>query len=300
MFTMRAGKRLALALGALIIVWSYWPTLLGLGRRWADDSRYAHGFLVPIFALVLLRIRKWEEEPEEGLSPWWGVGLVALGCGFRIAGAAIYNDWLDGVSLVPLLAGMAVIWGGRPSLRWAWPSIAFLAFMIPLPYRVESACSAQLRPAASRASAYILRTCGLPALVDGNQVELIGSGNRLEVGEECSGLSMLFSLLAVATGVALVSTRRLMDKLILIASAVPIAWVVNVARITATGLVREYLDGRVSFHTIHDIAGWCAIPLAMGLLWAEVMILSWLLIDESTDPALGFWERMEPAPISAG
>jgi len=112
-------------------------------------------------------------------------------------------------------------------------------------------------------------------------VELIDSGSRLEIGEECSGLSMLFSLLAVATAVALVIRRRLPDKLIIVASAVPIAWVVNVSRITSTGVFRELLGGKLSDAAIHDVAGWCAVPLAMSLLWAEVVLLSHLFIEDA-------------------
>jgi exosortase len=299
------GRLLLPAIVGGILLWAYWPTVVELVRRWSNDSRYSHGFLVPVFAIVLLRMRQGAGGVAGSPAPWIGVALVALGCTLRVFAAAVYNDWLDAVSLLPVLGGLLAIWGGRPALRWAWPSIVFLIFMIPLPYRLQAACSAQLQPAASRASAYALRVLGFPALVDGNQVELLASGFRLKVGDECSGLSMLFSLLAVTTAVALILPRRLADRVVIIASAVPIAWLVNVSRITATGIFHEQLQGRLTDHTLHDLAGWCAIPLAMGLLWIEIGLLSRLLVDETaTQPVFHVWGQsagaMLPSSALAG
>lgn len=266
---------------ALSLLWAYWPTAIALVNRWSTDSRYAHGFLVPLFALALYLVRRPGRVPANRSLIGWGVAAIGFGCLLRALGALVYNDWLDAVSLLPVIAGLVLIWGGPVLFKRAWPAIAFLAFMVPLPYRVEAACSVQLRHAASRASAYALRILGLPALADGQTVELIESGSRLEVGDECSGLSMLFSLLAVSTAVALVIPRRLSDRLVIVASAVPIAWIVNVSRITSTGLLHERLGGRLSDKAIHDFAGWCAVPLAIGLLYAEVVLLSRLFIVET-------------------
>lgn len=280
----------------LSLLWAYWPTAIALVQRWSSDSRYAHGFLVPLFALALYFVRRPGREPANRGLTRWGVAAVAFGCLLRILGAMVYNDWLDAVSLLPVIAGLVLLWGGPAALQRAWPAIAFLAFMVPLPYRVEAACSVQLRHAASRASAYALRVLGLPALADGQTVELIESGSRLEVGDECSGLSMLFSLVAVSTAVALIIPRRLSDRLIIVASAVPIAWVVNVSRITSTGILHDRLGGRLSDSAIHDLAGWCAVPLAIGLLYAEVILLSRLFIAEP----VRHWTAATRSPADAG
>ena len=42
-------------------------------------------------------------------------------------------------SLFPFLIGMTLAIGGWKALRWAWPSILFLLFMVPPPDRVSKA-----------------------------------------------------------------------------------------------------------------------------------------------------------------
>src|SRR6516165_10339312 len=43
---------------------SQWATLAKLAERWSSDPQYSHGFLVPVFALVVLWFRR---ERIEGL-----------------------------------------------------------------------------------------------------------------------------------------------------------------------------------------------------------------------------------------
>jgi exosortase/archaeosortase family protein len=72
------------------------------------------------------------------------------------------------------------------------------------------------------------------------------------------------------------------DRLVLVASAVPIAVLANVARITATGLA-YHAWGRQSAtaHLImHELAGWLMMPLALGLLWLELRFLANLFVVE--------------------
>src|SRR5947207_7216682 len=40
------------------LLWSYWTTLTAMADRWASDPQYSHGFLVPVFALIVLWSRK--------------------------------------------------------------------------------------------------------------------------------------------------------------------------------------------------------------------------------------------------
>ena len=59
---------------AAATLWSYWPTLGQLAERWWIDPQYSHGFLVPVFAAVILWLRKPAEvkwQPSAwGLHSW--------------------------------------------------------------------------------------------------------------------------------------------------------------------------------------------------------------------------------------
>ena len=107
--------------------------------RWEVDPTYSHGYLVPLIALGILWSRR-ASMPEAAPRPViWGVLLVALGVATQLVGTYLYIRWIAGVSLLFYLSGAALMAAGWAGLRWALPAIGFLLFMIPLPYRLESA-----------------------------------------------------------------------------------------------------------------------------------------------------------------
>src|SRR5689334_10135454 len=128
------SRRLLVAPAALgvALLWAFWPTLVELARRWSADPQYSHGYLVPVFAAVLLYTRrKMCADIVPGFYPW-GLALLALGLAVRFVGEYLYIDWLDAAALLPCLAGLIVLLGGKRGLLWAWPAILFLAFMMPM------------------------------------------------------------------------------------------------------------------------------------------------------------------------
>jgi exosortase len=279
--------RVALPLAALALVfgWAYWPTFAVMADKWAHDAQYTHGYLVPLFSLFLLWRRRGMLAGAAPQFSWWGVLPVLAGAGLRVAAAYLYFDWLDAVSLIPCLIGVCVLLGGRPALRWAWPAIAFLLFMVPLPFRVETAFGLFLQGIATAASTYVLQTIGLPAFAEGNTIVLTHS--RVGVVEACSGLSMLVVFFALATAVAVVVRRPWLDKVVVVLSAVPIAVAANVARITATALAQEWFGPEAAHDFFHEYAGWLMMPLALGLLWVVLRLLSWLLVQPPETAPMG-------------
>jgi exosortase len=148
--------------------------------------------------------------------------------------------------------------------------------MVPLPFRVEGALSYPLQRVATKASTYALQTLGFPALAEGNVILL----EDVEIGvvEACSGLSMLFTFFAMATGVVLVIRTPWLDKILIVASAIPIALLMNVIRITATGVLHETVGSRLANLVFHDLAGWLMMPMAVGVLWLELALLARLFV----------------------
>jgi hypothetical protein len=106
----------AAALGASLL-WGYWTTLAQLARRWSQDPQYSHGYVVPVLAL-LVRWRR-GRRPAPARPSWWGLALLVAGVAVRLTGAYFYLGWLDAASLLPTLAGLFLLVGGRPALRWA-------------------------------------------------------------------------------------------------------------------------------------------------------------------------------------
>jgi exosortase len=264
-----------LALGS--IIWAYWTTLAEAAERWANEPQYSHGYLVPAFAALLLWLRR--RQIQDGLDnpSWWGMVFVAGGILLRLVGTHFYYVWFDAFSLLPCLAGLVLVAGGVKALRWAWPSIAFLIFMIPMPYQLEVMLADPLQRFATTTSTFVLQTVGLPALAEGKVILI----NEIKIGivEACSGLRMLMIFFALSTGVALVISRPLWEKLLIAASAVPIALVSNILRLTATGIVFNKLGSADGHGLFHDMAGWLMMPVALGLLGLELLVLRHLFLE---------------------
>src|SRR5947207_6678484 len=126
---------------AACLLWVFWPSLGPLSDRWGHDPQYSHGYLVPLFSLYLLWSRRDLLAAAESRPSWWGLPLLAAGLALRFAGTYLYFDWLGLAALFPSLMGLALLAGGLPALRWSWPAVLFLAFMVPLPFRLETALS---------------------------------------------------------------------------------------------------------------------------------------------------------------
>ena len=64
-----------------------------------------------------------------------GFALLAFAAAVRVFGGAIYFAWLDQIALLPFLAGLVLVFGGWPVLRWAAAPLLFLAYLVPVRYR---------------------------------------------------------------------------------------------------------------------------------------------------------------------
>src|SRR5262249_35685267 len=154
-----------------------------------------------------------------------------------------------------------------PVLRWSWPAIAFLVFMLPLPFRVEVALSHPLQRVATYLSTYALQTLGFAAVSEGNIIIL--DNVRIGVVEACNGLGMLVTFVAMTTATVLIVRRSWIETVLILLSAIPIALLANVLRITTTGILHAEVGGQIGDIVFHDLAGWLMMPIALCLLWLE-------------------------------
>ncbi len=269
-------RHLGAALLGAALLWAYWPTLAGMAGRWWSDTHYNHGFVVPLFAAALLWLRRDRRPAAPETFSWRGLPLLALGGVLYLSGAYFYYGWFSSLALLPWLAGVTLLFGGWPTLRWAGPSVAYLFFLVPLPYSVQVALGGPLQRVAALASTYVLQSAGFPAQAEGNVIVL--NDFKLDVVEACSGLGMLLLFFAVCTAAALVSRRALLDRALMVVSAVPIAVACNVVRIAGRGAAHELAGARVAEVVFHDLAAWLMMPLALVMLWLEMALLSRLFV----------------------
>lgn len=272
----------SLSLVLIAVIWSYLPTLTAMGMKWESDPQYSHGYLVPVFVVALLWIRRNQLKVGELRANLWGIPLLLMALGLRLFGAFYHYLWFDAISIVPTLLALALLLGGFEALRWSWSALLFTVFMVPLPFSVEQALRAPLRNIGTVTSTYALQTIGLPAVSEGNVI-IISEGeeeHRLGVEEACSGLRMLVIFFALSTAVAILSERPLWERIFIVFCAIPIALISNIIRITVTGILYVTVNAEVAKMVFHDLAGWLMMPLALAMLWVLNWILSNLFIDE--------------------
>jgi exosortase len=263
---------------AAAILWSYWPVLGEMAQKWAQDPQYSHAYLVPLFAAYLLWFRRSLIDTDVWGPSWLGLPVLLVGVLMRLGGAFVFFDWLEAVSFLPILAGTVLMLAGPKALRWAWPTIAFLGFMIPLPYRLETALSLPLQTIATTVSTYVLQTLGRPAFAEGHIIVL--NDVRIGVVEACNGLGMLLLFFAMATAVAIVVRRHPIEKAVIVATAPLVAIAANVVRIVVTCFAHEYLNSHWADLFFHDLAGWLMMPFALGLLGLELYLMSRMFVAD--------------------
>lgn len=265
---------------AITFCWSYWPTLLQLIDAWEHQPDYSHGWLVAPVAVYFLWSRRGEYPGLSRQWAWVGLALLALSLAMRVTGSLWFLNPLAGWSIPLWVAGACWFLGGWPLLRWSLPAIAFLAFMIPLPYHGETLLSGPLQAVATRLSCFTLQCLGEPALREGNVI-VIGE-HKMAVAEACSGLRIFMSIVALAFAYLLLMQKPWRVRVCVVLAILPVALITNSARIVVTAWLYEHLSGEAAHRFSHDAAGWLMLPLAAALM-AAIIAYSERLVVTAVD-----------------
>jgi exosortase len=253
-----------LLVGLLAAVFA--PAVLALAHVWATVDYLSHGFLIPVVALWAFyrerpSWRKLEAEPD-------GRGLAVLGLAFAtyLVGLGAGSVTLQGMALVTAVAGLVLYrWGVRWLRAVAFP-VGFLIFMVPPPSLWITPVIVRLQLFVSQASVSLLQAVSFPVTRDGNVLNLPG-GASLFVAEACSGVTSIITLAPLALIFARYTLKRWDLRIVLFASAVPLAMVGNLARVMATALVAvEFGTETATSGPPHEALGLLAYVVACGLM----------------------------------
>jgi exosortase len=267
------------ALLCAAFVWAYWATFVTLVQVWESEPDYSHGyFVMPIAAYFLWARRSTFPGIDRRHAIWPGIVLLTLAVSLRYVAAVFYLEPVDGWSLLVWFAGLAWLLGGWRYVRWALPSILFLFFMIPLPFRIERMLSYPLQRIAAIGSSWVLQCCGLAATAQGNTILM--EKHTLEVEQACSGLTIFIGIAALAFAYVVLVRRSWWEKTLLILATLPIALIANSTRIVITGLLMENSSGEAAKKFSHDMAGWLMLPFAALLFALVLWYLGWLFPEE--------------------
>jgi len=268
-----------------LLAWSYGPSAAILVDRWWTDPNYLHGFLVPLISLAIL----WQGDGLFGQTSSddraWGGAMLAAYALMQIVCRWYGDAWVGQLSLLPALAGLALLAGGASGLRCAAPAIVLLLVAIPVPEGVAELGYRLVGRAGAAASAYLLQVLGIRALRTGPEVFL--DDVALGAPAVFSGWSMFMPFVALHLGWALLSRGNGIEKAVVLVGALPAAMIAGVLRVSATAILRQ--NGAEGAIAAMQSYGGCFVLLGAGLLLAmEVWLLSRLsipLFDADMFPA---------------
>jgi exosortase len=298
----RPEERLAWITIALLtagLVYSYWPGLTNARASW-DNPQYSHGWLVPLCSLALVFWWRRPLEPPTRSAQVAGLALLAGSFLFRLVCAKYRIITLDMYTFVPALAGVCLMAGGWSMFRWAWPPIAALIFMYPLPDEATRYLLGPMQTLATIVSTFAMQTLGLDAYREGNRI-VLNDSQVLGVVDACSGLRMLTIFVWLALMIVLVGGGEWWENVVILGSAIPIALIVNSVRITVTGVMYT-ISPALAEKIFHDWAGYFMMPLALVLLFGLQRLLAALVVEEDLAPAvvLPGMPGLGPAVVSRG
>ena len=274
------------ALIALLLWWFFRQEIDATVYRWLNDPSWSHGFLIPVFSLYFLNQHARDVVALKPKVSYLGL-ILLIGCflfyaldvvHFRIA-------YFQPLTLIAAIGATVLFLGGWRLVRYTWLPIIYLVFAVKLPERLYRGLTNPMRVFAAKiASALLSMVRGLEATASGKVIDVTYNGKLmdppLDVAEACSGMRLLMAFLALGVAMAYLHYRPIWQRLVLLASTIPIAILCNVVRVTITGFIYVLGDPKYAQGLYHDLLGMLMLPLAFGLYGALAWFMSNLFVDE--------------------
>ena len=263
----RAGSRfdwLALGLAMAAAIALYVPILIGLVGDWTEYPSLSHGFAVPLISAYLLWNRRHQlaEAPVKGSLA--GLPLIVVALTMLVIGSLGGESFVARLSLPITLLGVVLFLVGERVLRQAWIALAYLAFMIPLPYVTLKALTYQSRLFDAGLTATALGWLGVPVLQNGVMLHL--PNMTLEVADECSSVPAIAALLALGAAYAQLQARPTWIRAVLTLAAAPLGLLSNIIRLILTSFSAYYLGPIALNNVIHKFNGTSVFVATVVLL----------------------------------
>lgn len=249
---------------AAVFVALFWHILAVRFHYYLEAPRYSHCLLLPVVAAL------WIYDRADSLSTVprsvAARGLVAL-----VAGVVVYDygrlinmNLLQHAGMLVSLVGLVWTLLGPAVLRALAFPLGYLVMMIPLPKTWDDAITLPLQNFATRIAQTFFEALGWIVVREGNVLQL--PRIKLLVEEGCSGVHSLYALLALAVAWVFFVERPIWLRVVLVASAVPIAVAANSIRVAATGVLAYQVDPSYAQGLSHQMAGMMVFAIGVALL----------------------------------
>lgn len=272
----------------------FWHVLHRLVFKWSSSEDWSHGFIIPLFSLYYLYIRR-DMMPtgildHNLISRLAGATLLILAYLLYLKATIARIDYPKNVALVMSIVGTLLMVCGWPLTRWSWFAVAFLMFAMPLPDNIYGQITYPLQRIAAWVSAATLNLVpemtaeAAGTVVDWNYPRAVPPSGTLDVERACSGMRLLMTMTALGVAMTFVNERALWQRLIMILVCVPIAVFCNIIRVTTTGFFVVFGRQDLAQGTAHTLLGLMMLAVAFSLYGATSYVLNHLFVDNQPEP----------------
>ena len=263
-------RRLPQLVAGVAFLALFWVPLSTLPLDWWQQADAGHGLLLAPLAVYL----GWRRglAPASRAQPVLGLAMLAVAVLFRYLAQLAAEPFTMRLAMLGGLFALVVYWLGTRQLMHWWLSASLLLLSIPLPAVVLGSLALPLQLEASKMGAALLEWRYVPVRLSGNVVQI--PGHVLFVTEACSGLRSLASLLSLGLLVGALTLRSVVSRFVLVATALPVAILLNGFRVFLTGFLVYYVDPRSGEGFMHATEGWLIFVVAFAILMGAAWMLA--------------------------
>ncbi len=259
----------------------YAPTFHMFIHDWNTDDNYSHGFLVPFIVAYLVWTKKDDLKTLQPNPSLIGLFVLVGGLVIYLVGTIGAEWFLKRSSLIVVLGGLILYLYGTAYFKTLLFPLIFLIFMVPLPAIIYTGIAFQLQLFVSVVSAHLIELAGIAVFLNGNIIEI--SSGPLAVEEACSGMRSIMALLALSSLFAYIAHTNRLKQWILVISALPIAVITNIIRVTTTGILAHYFGREMAEGVLHGSFGWIVFVIAFILLFLLSTLLDRLIPEQQAE-----------------
>ncbi len=211
----------------------------------------------PLTIAVLAWVSYSETISGKSLATGWrfvgGLSSLFLSMGTSIVATFLYSPWLAHVAILMSFFGWAIVRFAKASWTRVVAICVLFASTVPLPLNWDQRLIGQLQNWSAKACGMGLDALSIPNFLQGNVIQI--KNHTLFVEEACSGVTSLYSLIALALIYSILQRRSLVPSLLLLLVTPLAAINGNILRLLVITLGFEWWDVDLTHGFLHDVVG---------------------------------------------
>ena len=208
---------------------AYLPVWKHLISTWLNDDNYSHGFAIVPLTLYIIWHHKQRFQQYLGAGNRTGLYLIFAALSLYIFSTIGEIKTVSAFSMILTIAGTIFYLGGFNLLKFSLYPLLLLCLMIPVPSQLLAALTIPLQLIVTNFAGFMAKTIGIPLLIQGNLIHI--PNQTFEIVQACSGVRSIMTFIALGAFLGYFTFNAASPRLLLIASALPIAIFVNSIRI---------------------------------------------------------------------